>query len=227
MKAQTENSQYAVLWDLDGTIVDSAIPHKLAWKETLSRRGVNFTDIDFEWSFGRRNEEIIPKFLGKEISPQQVDAIGDEKEKTFRVVINDNIKAFPGATELIRSLSTACFQLAIVSSTPIENIELVTRTLGIKDCFKLFVSGKDVSEGKPNPQGFLLAAKKLGAQPQNCVVLEDSAAGVRAAKRGGMHCIAITNTCNKEALSEADIVVDSLEKVSVKTIIELFKHAIK
>lgn len=227
MKTQTPNSQYAVLWDLDGTIVDSAAPHKLSWTETFARRGVRFTGADFEWSFGRRNEEIIPKFLGKGISFQQLDTIGEEKEKTFRNLIKDNIKAFPGVVELIQSLSAACFQLAIVSSTPIENIKLIAKTLGIKDCFKLTISGKDVSEGKPNPQGFLLAAKKLGVQPQNCVVIEDAAAGVRAAKRGKMHCIAITNTCDKEGLSEADLVVDSLEKVSVKTILELVKMPIK
>ena len=93
--------------------------------------------------------------------------------------------------------------------------------------FSLIISGKDVTEGKPSPQGFLLAAKKLGITPQNCVVIEDAVAGVRAAKRGGMYCIAVTNTCPREDLAEADIVVNSLGEITVKTIEELFNHTKK
>lgn len=221
-----QNSRYAVLWDLDGTIVDSAEPHKLSWIETFAKHGVSFTEKDFEWAFGRRNEEIIRKYLGKEISPQEFNIIDEEKERTFRSFIKDKIKAFHGAVELIKSLSAAGFQIAIVSSTPIENIKLIIKSLGIEDCFKLTVSAGDVTEGKPSPQGFLLAAAKLGVQPQNCVVMEDAAAGVRAAKRGGMYCIAITNTCGRDGLSEADIVVDSLEKVSIQTIEGIFRNTI-
>ncbi|MDD5288663.1 MAG: HAD family phosphatase [Dehalococcoidales bacterium] len=221
----TPDSRYAVLWDLDGTIVDSALPHKLAWQETFAKRGRDFTEDDFKYSFGRRNEEIIPKLLGKDISWQELDAIGKEKEKTFRRFIKGTIKALPGVVELIESLHGAGFQLAVVSSTPIENILLITETLKIKTSFELLISGKDVTEGKPSPQGFLLAAKKLGVTPQNCVVMEDAVAGVRAAKSGGMHCIAITNTCTRESLSGADIIVDSLKEINVQTIEELFNRA--
>jgi len=156
-----------------------------------------------------------------------VNAIAEKKEETFRRYVRDNVKAFPGVTELIKSISEAGFQIAMVSSTPIENVELITGQLGIKKYFKFFITGKDVTEGKPSPQGFILAAKNLGFQPADCVVFEDAVAGVRAAKSAGMYCIAATNTCPKEELSEADIVVGSLKEVTVKTIEQLFDQAKK
>jgi len=111
--------------------------------------------------------------------------------------------------------------LAIVSSTPKKNIDLVVETLGIEKYFKLFVNGDDVTEGKPSPQCFLLGAEKLGIPPEQCVVMEDAIVGVRAAKRAGMYCIAITNTCPRQDIAEADVVVDSLTEINVKTIEDL------
>ena len=207
---------------MDGTIVNSLPFHKLAWIETFKKRGKDFTDDDFKWANGRRNEEIIPHFMGQNLSWKEVNLIANEKEATFRRFVKENIKALPGTVELIHSLATAKMQLALVSSTPKENIELITKTLGIKKYFSLFINGDDVKEGKPSPQAFLLAAKNLGVEPKNCVVMEDAIVGVQAAKRAGMYCIAITNTYPREAIAEADIVVNSLEEITVKTIEALF-----
>jgi beta-phosphoglucomutase len=202
---------------MDGTIVNSLPFHKQAWQETFIKRGKDFTEADFKWANGRRNEEIIPHFLARKMSLSEVNLIANEKEAAFRRLVKDNIKALPGVIELIKSLASE-FQLAIVSSTPEKNIELITKTLGIKKYFSLFVNGDDVKDGKPSPQGFLLGAKKLGVEPKNCVVMEDAIVGVQAAKRAGMYCIAVANTCPREAIAEADIVVDSLEEINVKTI---------
>ena len=207
---------------MDGTIVNSLPFHKLAWIETFAKRGKDFTDDDFKWANGRRNDEIIPHFMGQNMSAKEVNIIANEKEAAFRRFVKNNIKALPGAVELIQSLATAKIQLALVSSTPKENIELITETLGIKKYFTLFINGDDVKEGKPSPQAFLLAAKKLGVEPKNCVVMEDAVVGVQAAKRAGMYCIAVTNTYPREAIGEADIIVNSLEEIIVKTIEGLF-----
>jgi beta-phosphoglucomutase len=211
---------------MDGTIVNSLPFHKQAWQETFAKRGKDFTEEDFQWANGRRNEEIIPHFLARKMPLAEVNLIANEKEAAFRRLVKDRIKALPGVIELIKSLASE-FQLAIVSSTPEENIELITKTLGIKNYFSLFVNGDDVKDGKPSPQGFLLGAKKLGVEPQNCVVMEDAIVGVQAAKRAGMHCIAVANTCPRADIAEADIVVDSLEEINVKTIEELFTSTMK
>jgi HAD superfamily hydrolase (TIGR01509 family) len=161
------------------------------------------------------------------MSLKEVNVIADEKEATFRRLVKGSIKALPGVIELIKALAAAKYQLAVVSSTPEENIELITKTLGIKKYFSLFVNGDDVREGKPSPQCFLLGAEKLGVKAGNCVVMEDAVVGVRAAKRAGMYCIAVANTCLREDIAEADIVVDSLTEINAKTIEELLSSPMK
>ena len=205
----------AVIWDMDGVIADTAPYHFKAWQKIFQKRGVNFTQDDFTHYFGQRNDTIIRNTLGGQISQSEVDAIANEKERTYRKFVKQNIKPLPGAIKLINSLGEHGFKIALASSAPIENIRLVTQGLGIENCFQAIVTGRDVIEGKPSPQGFLLAAQKLGVEPKNCVVIEDAIAGVTASKRAGMHCIAVTNTHPRENLMEADLVVDTLEAVSL------------
>jgi HAD superfamily hydrolase (TIGR01509 family) len=212
---------------MDGTIVNSLPFHKQAWQITFGRRGKDFTEADFQWANGRRNEEIIPHFLKRSMPLEEVNLIADEKEATFRRLVKDSIKSLPGVIELIKSLAKAKYELAVVSSTPKENIELITKTLGINKYFSLLINGDDVKEGKPSPQCFLLGAEKLGIAAKNCVVMEDAVVGVRAAKSAGMYCIAVANTCQREDIAEADVVVDSLAEISVKTIEELLSSPMK
>jgi beta-phosphoglucomutase family hydrolase len=208
----------AVIWDMDGVIADSGPYHLAAWQEILGRRGVKFTAEDFKHSFGLRNDNIIRNTLGKNISQAEVNTIAREKEETFRRLAGGKIKALPGALELLRLLEKEGFSMAIASSTPAENIELVTGTLGIAGCFQVVVNGHEVTEGKPDPQVFLLAAKRLGVKPENCLVIEDAVAGVTAAKRAGMACLAVTNTHSRQKLEGADLIVDLLEKVTINDI---------
>jgi beta-phosphoglucomutase family hydrolase len=208
----------AVLWDMDGVIVDSGAFHERSWQETFWSIGVNFTDGDFRRAFGMRNEEIIRSVLGEGLTEERFETIARLKEESFRRLIRGHMKALPGVKDLLAGLEAAGVLQGLVSSTPMENIELITGSLGIRGYFKVVLSGNDVTEGKPSPQGYLLAARRLGVKPANCVVIEDAVAGVQAAKSGGMKCIAVTNTRAASDLGEADLVVDSLEKVTVEEI---------
>ncbi len=211
----------AVIWDMDGVIADTGPYHFKAWQEVFQKRGVNFTEENFQRNFGQRNDTIIRNVLGEQISQDEIDAITGEKETDFRHRVIQNIKPLPGAIKLLKSLSEHGFKIALASSAPMENIQLVTQGLGINNYFHSIVSGRDVTEGKPSPQGFLLAAKKLGIAPQNCIIIEDAVAGVTAAKRAGMRCIAVTNTHPRESLTGADLVIDTLETVSVTDLEQL------
>jgi len=209
------SSARAVIWDLDGVIADTAPYHQRAWQETFRKRGVKFTEEDFRQSFGLRNDTIISNILDKEISQEEISGIAKEKEESFRRGIRDNIKPLPGVIKLIKSLDADKFQQAIASSTPQENIRLVTEGLDIRNYFQVIIGDEDVSEGKPNPQVFLLAAERLEVEPKHCIVIEDAVAGVSAAKRAGMRCLAVTNTNPRNNLKEADLVVDSLEVITM------------
>jgi HAD superfamily hydrolase (TIGR01509 family) len=220
----TSNHTGAVLWDLDGVIADTGVYHKISWMETLHKAGIAFTEEDFNHVFGMRNDETLREVLGKDFTQEKLITISRAKEAAFRRLIKDHINPLPGVIELLASLQRVHFSQAIVSSTPIENIDLITKSLNIKSRFDLIISSGDVTEGKPSPQGYLLAAGKLGKLPENCVVIEDAVAGVTAAKRGGMKCIAVTNSHPAESLSKADMVVHSLESVNVAVVTGLLNH---
>jgi len=211
---QEKEKTKAVIWDMDGVIADTASYHFKAWHEVFQKRGIDFTEQDFRHHFGQRNDTIIRNALGGEIAAEEMDTIATEKERAFRKAARQNVKPLPGVIALIKALGKHGFKLAIASCAPDENIQLLTRDLGINSYFNAITSGREVSEGKPDPQCFLLAAGRLGIEPGSCVVIEDAIAGVTAARRAGMRCIAVTNTHPREKLKEADLTVDTLETVT-------------
>ncbi len=217
-----ESKLKAAIWDMDGVIADTAPYHFQAWQDVFREKGVDFTEERFWHYFGQRNDTIIKNILGGSISVDEAKAIANEKEANYRQRVVQNITPLPGAMELIRSLSKEKVKMAIASSAPMENIKLVLDGLGITECFEVIVCGKEVIEGKPSPQIFLLAAKKLGVAPQNCIVFEDAVAGVAAAKKAGMKCLAVTNSHSAASLKEADLIVATLTTVKVRDLEALF-----
>jgi beta-phosphoglucomutase family hydrolase len=212
-------SKRAILWDMDGVITDSSSFHSAAWQETFAKKKVNFTNEDFNKLFGTRNDFIIRNILGEGLTEEDIKTIVQEKESSFRAKAKGNIKPFPGVINILDSIKKGNFKLALVSSAPKENIDFATGELGIEGYFDCIVFGHEVAESKPSPQIYLLAAKKLGAEPKDCIVIEDSPYGIKAAKLAGMKCLAITNTHPREELNEADKVVDSLEEVDLITLL--------
>jgi beta-phosphoglucomutase len=142
-----------------------------------------------------------------------------EKEQKFRRKATGNIKPFTGAVRLLNAIKKGNFKLGLVSSTPRENIDLVLSELNLEGMFDCIVFGQEVSESKPSPQIYLLAARGLEVTPNDCLVIEDSPLGVKAAKTAGMKCLAIANTHPRQKLQEADKVADSVEDVDLITLL--------
>jgi beta-phosphoglucomutase family hydrolase len=216
-------SSKALIWDLDGVIADTALFHFRAWQRVAGDRGIAFTDADFRQTFGKRNPEIIAEKFGQ-VPPQEADEIARTKEAIFRRIAKQSIKPFPGVLSLLLSVRAAGWSTALASSTPPENIRLILASLEISGLFDAVVSSADVERGKPDPEGFLLAAERLGVAPDDCVVIEDAVAGVAAAKNAGMKCIAVTNTHPAEKLAEADKVVDTLEGITPEAVESLLRR---
>jgi beta-phosphoglucomutase family hydrolase len=219
----SESNLEAVLWDMDGVIADTADFHYRAWVEIVKEKGVTFKKEDFMQLFGQRHDTIVKFILGDTISKKEADALSDRKQVLYRKLVAQSIIPLPGAIELIKSLNKNKIKTAIASSAVPENIDVIIRGLGIDDCFQAIAYGTEVAEGKPSPQIFQLAAKKLGVPAGNCVVIEDAIAGVTAAKRAGMKCIAVTNSHPGKSLQKADLVVDTLEKVDITVLENLFQ----
>jgi beta-phosphoglucomutase family hydrolase len=208
----------AVLWDLDGVLVDSAWVHYEAFRELFGSMGRELTEDEFARLFGRRNDAIFREVLG-ELRAEEVSRLAARKEEAFRRRIADRVEALPGARELVKRLSETGVRQAIVSSTPRANIELILRSLGLVGSFEAIVGEEDVRRGKPDPEGFQTAARRLGVRPEECVVLEDAPEGIAAGNAAGMRCVGVATTRPAEKLRRADLVVDSLEDRRVRTLV--------
>ena len=212
----------AIIWDMDGVIADTGIYHCRSWQFAFKKQGKTFTEENFQSIFGQRNDTIIRKIMAREMTQSEIDKIANDKEVFFRDAVKSNVTPFPGVITLLKMLEPNNISAAVASSAPLENIHLILAEAGVAEYFQAIVFGREVSEGKPSPQVYLKAAQKLGAEPANCIVIEDAVAGVEGAKRARMHCIAVTNTHEAFGLNQADLVVDSLEKVGIRELERLF-----
>jgi beta-phosphoglucomutase len=218
----------AVIFDMDGVLVDSYHAHLKSWQRIASEEGLTLSEADFARTFGRTSREIIAEYWGgRGYRNADVAALDDRKEAAFREILAADFPVMPGATELLRSLRQSGFALAVGSSGPPENVALVLDRLEARPLFGAVVTGTDVTRGKPDPQVFLLAAERLGVAAGRCAVVEDAPPGVEAAHAAGMTSIGFASTGRPRAsLSQAHLVIDSLAEVSPEALRELIsRHA--
>ncbi len=206
--------QPAVIFDVDGVLVDSYQLHFLGWQRMLAELGEAYTETMFRETFGWTNLDSFAHLFGEKYSVEEAMAATDRKEAIYRECIEEEFPAIDGAVELVDALAAADFALAVGSSGPPENVAKTLECLGRAKRFTVRVTGADVTRGKPDPQVFLLAAEKLGVAPRECVVVEDAPAGVAAAKAAGMACVALVGTATREQLAQADWVVESLRELT-------------
>jgi beta-phosphoglucomutase len=211
---------YAAIFDMDGVLVDTYQAHFQSWLLMAKRAGLSFTEEEFAPTFGRTSREIIAHFWGQgRYDDAQIAALDAEKEAAFREIISENFPAMPGVHKLLTDLYIADWRLAVGSSGPPENVELILERLGKGDLFSAIVTGMDVTRGKPDPQVFLLAAKRLGVPPSRCAVIEDAQPGIAAAHAAVMAAVGLVSTGRtREELAAADLVVDSLAEISPKVL---------
>jgi beta-phosphoglucomutase len=218
----------AVIWDVDGTLVDTAELHFQAWLALARELDKPFTRTDFNATFGLRNPDIIPQYFGTQYTDQEVAELGARKEAFYQAAARQHgVSLLPGAGTLLEGLRAAGLKQAIGSSAPRTNVDLILELTHAEHFFDAVVSVEDIQRGKPDPQVFQTAAEKLAVACDHCLVLEDAIAGVQAAKAAGMKCIAVrfTGHHSAAALSQkgADLVVKSLEEVCVETVFHLLR----
>jgi len=211
----------AVLWDMDGTLVDSAAYHWQAWHDTMSRESFPVTREQFLATFGQRNDSIVRAWLGAKATPDLIQRIGEAKETLYRQLVREHgIAPLPGALEWVNLLHRQGWGQAIASAAPRANVETILDVLRAGEYFQAIVSAEDVNRGKPDPEVFLIAATKLGVAPRHCIVVEDAEHGIEAAGAAGMKSIGVSQ--NGKHLP-ADIVVRSLDLLSEKA----FEHLLQ
>ena len=210
----TDSPPFGVIFDMDGVLVDSADAHWESWRLLARENRRTATREQFATTFGRQNRDIIPILFG-EVSAAKMQALSERKEALYRDLIRDHPPVVPGAVELIRSLFADGAVLAVGSSGPRANIDLVLAAMEVVDAISVVVSADDVTRGKPDPQVFQLAVERLGLSPGRCIVIEDAPAGVLAAKAAGARAVAVLIHHPRQAFSQADCLVDRLSDLSV------------
>jgi len=206
------------IFDWDGVIINSAEHHERSWELLATEIGKPLFDGHFKAGFGMKNEVIIPELLKWTRDADEVRQISLRKEAIYReVVVKRGIVALPGVENWLQTLREAGVACVIASSTHRENILLSLGVLGLEAYFEAMVTAEDVKRGKPDPEVFLTAAKKIGVAPEHGIVFEDALVGVAAAQAARIRVAAVTTTNPRAALvgAKADWVVDRLDELSV------------
>jgi beta-phosphoglucomutase len=212
----------AVLWDLDGTLVDSEEYHWQSWRDILAPEGLSITYEQFLASFGKKNDPIMREWLGDGYTPARALRLAEAKEDDYRrLVATHGLTALPGAREWLTSLHAAGWRQAIVTSAPAENAAVMLRALGLGEVFETVVTAEDVSHGKPDPEVFLKGASRLLVPPSHSIVVEDAAAGIEGARRAGMKCVGVSKhiTLHADVFARAltDLAPDAFDRLVSRT----------
>lgn len=213
LHSESENSLpfKGVIFDMDGTLIASTEADFLAWKNTFEDYNKELTYETYFPLLGMKSQDVIKKIL--KLHAEEVDGALAKKMFHFEEIMKTKgIDPIPFAEDLLKRLKKLPVKIALATSSRNMKMNLVMKKLNFLQYFDKTVTGEEVHNSKPHPDIFLKAAEKLKLHPEDCVVIEDAANGVTAAKSAGMKCIAITTTHSKEQLQHADIIIDTFEE---------------
>ena len=221
-----QKPRIGVIFDVDGVLVDSGAAHAASWRCVAEQHAIHVSDEEFKRTFGQPSRDIIRILWGPGVDDEQVARLDDEKEAAYRRLITGAVPLMPGVHEAVRALRDAGLVLAVASSGPQANVELVLREGDLGQYFDAVVTGFDVERGKPAPDCFLLAADRAGIDPRACVVVEDAPVGIEAARAARMQAIGFVGThpAARLAAAGAALTVERLCDITPVVIEGLLGH---
>ncbi len=215
----------AVLFDMDGVIIDSEPLWSEAERQLLARRKLRYSPQLKTVLMGRDSREAVGILVKHYNLKESIDSILEERNQLIARLFRMHLKPMPHALELVRSVRESGVKTGLVSSSPKQLMGLVLDKLSIADLFHRILSGDQATRGKPAPDIYLTAARELGVMHENCVVIEDAPNGVAAAKAAGMRCLAISTSASEPELSEADRVVSGFHEVDFQLLQDLMHRS--
>ena len=217
----------AFIFDIDGTIVDSMPWHGRSWKVFLERRGLAYGGEAFlRRTAGRTGTELMRELFGP-MDDARAWALVHEKESVYRELFAPSFREIAGFREFARRAQADGIRLACATAGDADNIAFALRHLGMEHAFDGVAGGHDVRHGKPAPDLFLLAARRIGVDPAECIVFEDAPLGIEGARRAGMHCVAVTSGESAETLAGPHVLaaVADYSGIGPRTIVDLAQRA--
>ena len=202
-------TEFVLIFDMDGVLVDSNPMHREAWVAYNRTFGLETTDAMHQRMYGKRNDRIIRDFFGDSLSPEEVAARGAAKEELYREMIGDRVEEMlvPGLRDFLDRYPEV--PKAVASNAEPANVNFLLDHANLRRYFQVVVDGHQVANPKPHPEIYLRAAGLLGARPAQCIVLEDSYSGVEAARAAGMRVIGVRTTYDN--LPGTELTVDNFE----------------
>ncbi len=222
----------AVIFDCDGVLADTEPLHLQVFNQVLAALGIAISSSQYAAHYlGSDDREAFRRALtlhGIDVTASRIEQLTADKAVRFRDVLAAEVRIYPGVVAFVRSLDGR--PAAVASGARREEVDVVLRRAGLADAFAAVVAAEDVAAGKPDPEPFLTALARLAGSgaidPAECLVVEDSVVGVTAARRAGMRCLAITNSYDRDALADADLVVPSLAGLTLADVVhQLGEHA--
>ena len=214
---------FAVIFDMDGVIVDNSPFHVKAWQEFLRREGFDMTEDQVKGKFfGRVNADAFEMIFGKKLDKQAEARMTEQKESIYREIYASDIKPVKGLPEFLEILKSNGTKTAIATSAYSKNVDFVLSKTGLREYFDVILDDSHVTKGKPDPQIYLKTAEQLGVEPAKCIVVEDSLHGVDSGLNAGMKVIGLTTMHTKEELSHANFVINDFTELDVEILQSLF-----
>jgi HAD superfamily hydrolase (TIGR01509 family) len=219
----TADAPWGAIFDWDGVIIDSSRHHEESWERLAREVGRTLPPGHFKQGFGRKNEFIIPTLLGWAQESDEIRRLSLRKEALYREVVADwGLEPLPGVRTWLERLRDAGVPCSIGSSTHRANIDLSLGMIGLAPYFQGIVTAEDVTQGKPDPEVFLQAAKRIHREPRRCVVFEDAFVGIEAARAGGMKVVGVATTHPLAELGTTDRAVARLDELQPAALAEWF-----
>lgn len=220
METSTENG-FALLFDMDGVIADTNPTHKETIKIFCDKYGKSFSEGFLrEKVYGRTNKEWIPELFGN-ISEEELNSYSNEKEKLFRDYYKEKLKPVTGLDDFLQQMKSRGVKMLVATSAPKENADFILKNLNIEHYFEAILDSSHVDKGKPHPEVYLKASAAIQSKPENCIVFEDSLAGVKAGLGAGCKVAGITTTHSKQELSNCHIVINDFTEVDYEKLVGL------
>ena len=215
--------RFALIFDLDGVIADTAQFHENAWLQFCKKHDIKITTEQFRNQlFGRSNRETLRILLGKNLPENELQQMVSEKENLFRQLAANNLHTINGLKDFLEEISGNNIQAAVASSAPMVNILFSLEQTGTASFFDVLVSSDEITHSKPHPEIFLKAAQKINYKPAECVVFEDSYAGIEAGLSAKMKVIAVASTHQPDQLPQNLMIINDFSVISIQKILQLF-----